>query len=188
MAWRVEVKGGKALEKALATAGKRSGDAMGYALSIEAESIMTASKKELSVSRSGISGLGAGGSFVSSPSGGVDTGALRATGNVQSPKRGAGSVSVSMGFGGPSAPYALYLHEGTGPAVGRPPFHPPAEAFKDWARRVLGDESAAYAVAVSVGRKGLQPRKFLERPFRAAYRGMSARLAKRVRAYMNWQG
>ena len=172
MAWRVEVKGGKALEKALATAGKRAPQAMAQALSIEAESIITESKREL-----GGTGEGSG----------VDTGVLRATGNVQHPKHAVGAVSVTMGFGGPAAPYALYLHEGTGPAVGRPPFHPPPEAFRDWSRRVLGDEGARFAVAASVGQKGLQPRKYLERPFRAARAGMSARLARRIRTFMNWQ-
>jgi hypothetical protein len=148
---------------------------MGQALSIEAETIITQAKKELSAP------------FGSQPPGGTDTGALRATGTVKHPRYGAADISVLMGFGGPAAPYAVYIHEGTGPAVGRPPFHPPVEPFKDWARRVLGDESAAYAVAKSVGQKGLKPRKFLERPFRASARGMSSRLARRIRTFMKWQ-
>jgi hypothetical protein len=172
---RVEVKGTQALINALAKAGKRAPQALGQALSIEAESIMATAKR----------GMGEGPSGSMSA---VDTGTLRASGNVQHPKHGVGNVSVTMGFGGPAAPYALYIHEGTGPAVGRPPFHPPVEPFKDWARRVLGDESLAYAVAASVGKKGLRPRKFLERPFRASARGMSARLARRIRAFMRWEG
>jgi hypothetical protein len=42
----------------------------------------------------------------------VDTGTLRDTGTVEQPEIDeAGIVSVTMGYGGPSAPYALYVHE-----------------------------------------------------------------------------
>jgi hypothetical protein len=41
----------------------------------------------------------------------VDTGALRASGHVQAPVDDAGGVSVELGFGGPAAPYAVYVHE-----------------------------------------------------------------------------
>ena len=166
MAWRVEVKGGKALEKALAMAGKRAPQAMAQALSIEAESIMTESKKLAP----------------------VDEGTLRdLSSTVHDPVHGPGTVSVTMGYGGPASDYALYVHEGIGPAVGRPPFRVSAKHSKDWARRVLGDEDAAYAVAAAVGKRGLKPTKFLETPFRAARAGMSARLARRIRTFMNWQ-
>jgi hypothetical protein len=173
---RVEVKGTQALINALAKAGKRAPQALGQALSIEAESIITEAQKELSAP------------FGSDPPGGWDTGGLAGSGTVDHPKVTSADVSVMMGFGGTAAPYAVYIHEGTGPAVGRPPFYVSPKHFKDWARRVLGDESAAYAVAKSVGQKGLKPRKFLERPFRASARGMSARLARRIRAFMRWEG
>ena len=74
-----------------------------------------------------------------------------------------------------------YLHEGTGPAVGRPAFMPPVAPFAEWARRVLGDESLGFVIARAVGRKGLRPRKFLEIPFKARASTMVPRLARRVR-------
>ena len=74
-----------------------------------------------------------------------------------------------------------FIHEGTGPAVGRPPFMPPVAPFKEWARRVLGDESLGFVIARSVGRKGLAPRKFLETPLKARAGNMAARMAARIR-------
>jgi hypothetical protein len=41
----------------------------------------------------------------------VDTGALRSSGHVQTPDIDRDSVSVTMAFGGPAAPYAVYVHE-----------------------------------------------------------------------------
>jgi len=41
----------------------------------------------------------------------VDTGALRASGHVQEPKIEGGTVSVELGFGGPSVDYAEIVHE-----------------------------------------------------------------------------
>lgn len=43
----------------------------------------------------------------------VDTGNLRATGHVRLPERIGGTIVVRLGFGGPAAPYAVYVHEGT---------------------------------------------------------------------------
>lgn len=51
----------------------------------------------------------------------VDTGALRASGIVEQPVIGLGGfgsdVSVRLGFGGPAAPYAVYVHENLDPNV-----------------------------------------------------------------------
>lgn len=74
-----------------------------------------------------------------------------------------------------------YLHEGTGPAVGRPPFFPPVKPIAEWAGRVLGDASLGFVIARSIGQKGLKPRKYLEKPFRRRVRGMGRRLATHVR-------
>jgi hypothetical protein len=41
----------------------------------------------------------------------VDTGNLRASGHVRPPVLDGGQVTVTMGFGGAAAPYALYVHE-----------------------------------------------------------------------------
>ena len=77
-----------------------------------------------------------------------------------------------------------YLHEGTGPAVGQMPFMPPVAPFKEWAKRVLGDESLGFVIARAVGARGLAPRKFLEKPFKARAATMVPRLARRIRAAM----
>jgi hypothetical protein len=41
----------------------------------------------------------------------VDTGALRGSGGVSSPQRGTNGYFVDIYYGGPAAPYALYVHE-----------------------------------------------------------------------------
>lgn len=63
---------------------------VGRGLFLEAELVMTDSKEN----------------FVP-----VVTGALRSSGHVERPKISAGEVSVTLGFGGPAAPYAFAVHE-----------------------------------------------------------------------------
>lgn len=41
----------------------------------------------------------------------VDTGALRASRFVEPPRIEGREISVSLGFGGPAAPYAIHVHE-----------------------------------------------------------------------------
>ena len=41
----------------------------------------------------------------------VDLGALKSSGHVQAPVIGASGISVTLGYGGASAPYAIYVHE-----------------------------------------------------------------------------
>lgn len=41
----------------------------------------------------------------------VDTSALRGSGGVSAPQSGAGGYYVDIFYGGPAAPYALYVHE-----------------------------------------------------------------------------
>jgi hypothetical protein len=41
----------------------------------------------------------------------VDTGALRGSGGVSAPQRGTNGYFVDIYYGGPAAPYALYVHE-----------------------------------------------------------------------------
>lgn len=52
---------------------------------------------------------------------------------------------------------------------GSAPHYPPIEPLKNWARRVLGDEGAAYAVQQKIGKYGTPPRPFV-RPGREAQR------------------
>lgn len=41
----------------------------------------------------------------------VDTGVLRGSGGVSAPQQGASGYYVDIFYGGPAAPYALYVHE-----------------------------------------------------------------------------
>lgn len=61
--------------------------------------------------------------------------------------------SVVWGY---AAEYAPFVEKGT-----RPHF-PPVEALRGWARRVLGDESAAWAVARKIAREGTEPQPFVK--------------------------
>ena len=130
------------------------------ALYREAERIMTRSKQE----------------FVP-----VDLGALRASGQVHQPVIGVTSISVILGYGDAAAGYAVYVHEGTGPAVGRPAFMPPVDVIREWALRHGLPEEAAFPIARAIGQRGLAPLKYLERPLLEAVRGMDARLAADIR-------
>ena len=50
--------------------------------------------------------------------------------------------------------------------LGTDPGHfPPPSALRDWARRVLGDESAAYPVAKSISETGLEEQPYLRPAF-----------------------
>ena len=54
----------------------------------------------------------------------VDTGTLRASGIVESPEFRRFEVIITLGFGGPAAPYAIFVHERTEirHTVGQPKF------------------------------------------------------------------
>lgn len=53
----------------------------------------------------------------------------------------------------------VYLEEGTGPAVGRPPFMPPSSALRGWAAR-HGMAGKEFLIARAIGRRGQKPRPF----------------------------
>lgn len=53
---------------------------------------------------------------------------------------------------------------------GTAPHYPPIEPLKGWARRVLGDESAAYAVQETIGQEGTPAQPFVEPGFEAMVR------------------
>lgn len=150
----------------LERAGDKAVELLTRALMVEAELIMTEAKQLAP----------------------VDEGILRASGFVRDASnnaRGPEDVVIELGFGGAASGYAVYIHEGTGPAVGRPAFFPPVEPFAEWAGRVLGDESLGFVIARAVGRRGLEPRKFLEKPLKKRATGMAGRVAKRVRSEFN---
>lgn len=154
-----EVIGGPALEAALRAAGEVGLRALARGLRREAERVMTLSKRE----------------FVP-----ADFGTLRDSGVVFAPVITATEVSVEFGFGGAASKYAVYVHEGTGPAVGRPAFMPPLSAIRPWLRRHGIPEKLAFAYAYAIGRRGLRPTKYLERPLLVRMQGMETRLAAYV--------
>lgn len=81
--------GGDELRRVIRELGPRASRAVARALYQQGEVIMTEAKKRTP----------------------VDTGALRASGHVHPLEITAGQVAVLLGFGGPSAPYAIYVHE-----------------------------------------------------------------------------
>lgn len=83
----------------------------------------------------------------------VDRGYLRASGHVRLPKVRAKRVSIVMGFGGPSAPYAFIVHETPPPGLGGP-----------------GQRTARHRAPTQW--------KFLEVPFNARKKGMLERHAE----------
>jgi hypothetical protein len=87
---RLQVIGATRLANKIQAAAQAGPQAVGMALYQEAEAIMTASKE----------------TYVP-----VDTGALRASGRVEPPIALGAVLAVTMGFGGPSAPYAVIVHE-----------------------------------------------------------------------------
>lgn len=159
MTVHVELIGSKELRAALVAAKGRALTEAGRALYLEGEAVMAESRRLVP----------------------VDEGTLRNSGLVEPPKIEGTVVEVTLGYGGASSSYGLYIHEGIGPAVGRPPFMPPVAPFKEWAKRVLGDEGLGFVIARAVGRRGLAPRKFLETPLKARASTMAARLAARIR-------
>ncbi len=63
----------------------------------------------------------------------VDTGALRSSGFVNFPEIKDGEIEITMGYGGPAAPYALAVHEN--PRAGKTQgFSPKGARYKHWAK------------------------------------------------------
>ncbi len=88
---RIKVRGPDIVQRNLKQQVPRTEDALERALFREGEEMMRKSKRITP----------------------VDTGNLRATGHVQLPERIGREVVIRLGFGGPAAPYAVYVHEGT---------------------------------------------------------------------------
>jgi len=168
----MKLQGTQELTRALKKAGDEADHALRSALYIEGEQIMTLSKQEAPVGTDGV---------------------LRNSGFVEHPKRVAGILRVVLGYGGAAASYAVFVHEGTGPAVGKPKFFPPPSALVPWAKKFLGAKDAgteqepgpaAWNLARAIGTRGLKPTKYLEKPLKARIRGMAGRIAKRIRSQM----
>lgn len=165
MSVRVRITGQREMAAALKEAGKDARRLVAAAIYQEAERVMADSKQEAPV--------------------GVD-GVLRASGFVKPPSDTGRRITAELGYGGAASGYALYVHEGTGPAVGRPKYMPPVEALKPWVRKKMGvplDEvdNVAFLVARKIGQTGTKPTKFLEKPLRARAKGMGERIAAKIR-------
>lgn len=148
------ITGDKDLVRRLVALGAEAPRIAAAALNEEAETIMTAAKQLVP----------------------VDFGTLKGSGHIRPPRIAAGRVVVEMGFGGAAAPYAVYVHEGR-----RPGRMPPIAKMEEWARRHGFPAGSGFMVARAIGRRGIKPTKYLERPFLAALRGMNGRLAVSIR-------
>ena len=81
----------KEMQRALEQLGPKANFALRRSLTTEAEKIMAKAKRLTP----------------------VDTGTLRATGHVQPPVVEPEQIEITLGFGGPAARYAIFVHERT---------------------------------------------------------------------------
>ena len=84
-----EIEGAQELRNMLEVSGKDAGRVVGQVITEEANTIF-------------------GKALILTP---VDTGALRGSGGVSAPMQTQNGIGVDIFFGGPAAPYALYVHE-----------------------------------------------------------------------------
>lgn len=167
----VRVQGTERLRTVLAQLGARAKPTLAGALYRQGERIMTQSKKEVP----------------------RRTGNLRASGHVRLPVMDSGGASVTLGYGGPAASYALAVHEGTGPHVITPKT---AKVLAVPTRQWKGGPVHAYGSGmlpsyskdgnfIILGKRvhhpGFQGKKYLERPALEAAATMGDRLAGELR-------
>lgn len=98
---KAKLVGSKALTKELQRRARGAPKALARALFAEAEQIMGKSKRIVP----------------------VDKGSLRASGHVQLPQVSGTKVTVTLGYGGAAAPYAVFVHE-------KPARHDPPTQWK----------------------------------------------------------
>lgn len=84
-----EIEGAQELRQMLSVSGSEAGQIVGQVILEEANTIFAKS-------------------LILTP---VDTGALRGSGGVSAPQHTPEGIAVDVFFGGPAAPYALYVHE-----------------------------------------------------------------------------
>jgi hypothetical protein len=84
-----EIEGAQELRNMLEVSGKDAGRVVGQVITEEANTIF-------------------GKALILPP---VDTGALRGSGGVSAPMQTPQGIGVDIFFGGPAAPYAMYVHE-----------------------------------------------------------------------------
>lgn len=81
----------------------------------------------------------------------VDTGALRQSGLVEEPTIKGDAIAVRIGFGGPAAPYAVYVHEDLHA------FHPVGQAKFLESTIVESAPHLAKRVAARMRARGVRP-------------------------------
>lgn len=84
-----EIEGAQELRQMLSVSGSEAGQIVGQVILEEANTIFAKS-------------------LILTP---VDTGALRGSGGVSAPMQTQQGIGVDIFFGGPAAPYAMYVHE-----------------------------------------------------------------------------
>lgn len=151
----MKIRGQKEMERKIRAVLARFPDKVEAALKIEAEMIMTRSKRD----------------FVP-----VDLGTLRSSGFVNSPERKGQTVVVTLGYGGAASAYALSVHER--PSEHDPPSWKanPLHFFEEAHTRVHGGVGGS----VTFSPTGRGP-KYLERPLKEAVAGMRQRVAERIK-------
>lgn len=103
----------------------------------------------------------------------VDTGQLASSIEAVVQATGTAVVGVRVGSNLPQAPAQEF---------GTDPHFPPPDALRDWARRVLGTEDAAFAVARSISETGTEAQPFLEPAFEDTLVYVADRVADAVEA------
>lgn len=141
MATSFELKGTRAMQRKIERIARDFPNKVEQSLRVEAELVMTDSKKN----------------FVP-----VDLGTLRSSGHVGSVERAGRDLSVTLDYGGASAPYALAVHE-----------HPSTHSPPSWEGKAVTDIS-------NWSLDGRGP-KYLERPLNNALKGMARRIAASLR-------
>lgn len=141
--FRIRVRGIEQVRRALRRLNGTANEAFARELFREGETIMTESKQLVP----------------------VDSGALRSTGHVTPPVREAGTLRVTLAYGGPAGAEGV-SDEGKGRYVG-------------YALHVHEDLTARHTVGGP---------KFLERPALEATPGMATRMAVRIQAALDREG
>lgn len=144
-----DVRGDEEMQARLRQLANAAPGRMSQALRIEAEDVMTKSKQR----------------YVP-----VDLNALRSSGHVKPVQRRGKDLSVTMAFGGPSAPYALAVHE-------HPSRHSPPAWRGKRPEQILSVRQRKPWVLSPGGGRGP---KYLERPLKRAIPGMGFRIAKQL--------
>jgi hypothetical protein len=144
----LKFKGTKAMKRKIEALADGFGDKVKQALRIEAEGIVTHAKQR----------------FVP-----TNLSSLKGSGHVQPARRKGKTITVVMGFGNQSAPYALAIHE-----------HPSPASPRSWKGKDIGDIKSVRKRQPWDGEGGGKGPKYLERPMNLATKGMVARIAKMV--------